>query len=460
MKIKRKYLTKSLILHIVSTFLLSKFCNLVILDFQYLSIEAAIIPSNNIQTTKLPQLDLRENDEQENQPSPIVERIEIRLIDNKENGSNEKQLMIVDVVKKQGLVAATIQQNEFMDKQNTKPWFLVRIRQPYYHSKISEPVDQKNETSENEINNNLISKGEENNETVEIEEEILNNNLFKNDSREEDKDYLEDERNRTMVFDDREECLLNKANLEGKVIQRLVNERRRIVRTIKKINRNQSQLCRMDRRRNQEKVLYRNKRVDVVKKQGLVAATIQQQNEFMDKQNTKPWFLVRIRQPYYHSKIFEPFDQKNETSEKEINNNLINKVENETVEIENELMLNDNLLKNDSREEDKDYLEDERNRTMVFDDREECLLNKANLEKKIIQRLVNERRRIVRTIKKINRNQSQLCRMDRRRDQGKVLYRKCPMWRREKFFLYYALMRITYCGNHARWPGGIYYNEY
>lgn len=46
-------------------------------------------------------------------------------------------------------------------------------------------------------------------------------------------------------------------------------------------------------------------------------------------------------------------------------------------------MLNDNLLKNDSREEDKDYLEDERNRTMVFDDREECLLNKANLEKKV-----------------------------------------------------------------------------
>jgi len=43
MKIKRKYLTKSLILHIVSTFLLSKFCNLVILDFQYLSIEAGNI---------------------------------------------------------------------------------------------------------------------------------------------------------------------------------------------------------------------------------------------------------------------------------------------------------------------------------------------------------------------------------------------------------------------------------
>nr|CAD2159283.1 unnamed protein product [Meloidogyne enterolobii] len=295
MKIKRKNLTKSLILHLVFTFLLSKFCDLIIWDFQYLSIEAAIIPSNNIQTTKLPQLDLRENDEQENQPTPIVERIEIRLIDNKENGSNEKQLMIVDVVKKQGLVAATIQQqNEVMDKQNTKPWFLVRIRQPYYHSKISEPFDQKNETSENEINNNLINNVEENNETVEIEDE----------------------------------------------------------------------------------------------------------------------------------------------------------------------MLNDNLLKNDSREEDKDYLEDERNRTMVFDDREECLLNKANLEKKIIQRLVNERRRIVRTIKKINRNQSQLCRMDRRRDQEKVLYRKCPMWRREKFFLYYALMRITYCGNHARWPGGIYYNEY
>nr|CAD2187109.1 unnamed protein product [Meloidogyne enterolobii] len=127
MKIKRKNLTKSLILHIVFTFLLSKFCDLIILDFQYLSIEAAIIPSNNIQTTKLPQLDLRENDEQENQPSPIVERIEIRLIDNKENGSNEKQLMIVDVVKKQGLVAATIQQNEFMDNKTLNLGFLFEL---------------------------------------------------------------------------------------------------------------------------------------------------------------------------------------------------------------------------------------------------------------------------------------------------------------------------------------------
>jgi len=43
---------------------------------------------------------LRENDEQENQPTPIVERIEIRLIDNKENGSNEKQLMIVCLTRK------------------------------------------------------------------------------------------------------------------------------------------------------------------------------------------------------------------------------------------------------------------------------------------------------------------------------------------------------------------------
>ncbi|KAL7071105.1 hypothetical protein ACQ4LE_009910 [Meloidogyne hapla] len=201
--------------------------------------------------------------------------------------------------------------------------------------------------------------------------------------------------------------------------------------------------------------------VDVVKKQGSeVAATIQQQNEFMDKQMNKPWFLVRIRQPYYHSTIYESFDQINDTkNEIEINNNLINKM------VENEEILNNNLLKNDSKEsskeEEKDYLlEDEGNKTINFDDKEECLLNKENLERTIIQRLIDERRRIVRTIKKINRQQKQLCRMDRRKKQEKVLYRKCPMWRREKFFLYYALMRITYCGNHERWPGGIYYNEY
>jgi len=81
---------------------------------------------------------------------------------------------------------------------------------------------------------------------------------------------------------------------------------------------------------------------------------------------------------------------------------------------------------------------------------EECLANKALMSKGSIDRLLRQRRRLAQSIKKINRQQNMFCRVDE--NVGEVPYRKCPVWRQQKWGDYHSLIRLTYCSEPSRWP--------
>uniref|UniRef100_A0A183BWG4 Secreted protein n=1 Tax=Globodera pallida TaxID=36090 RepID=A0A183BWG4_GLOPA len=108
---------------------------------------------------------------------PVIERIEIRLVDS-QNATDETPLIIVDVVKKNGSagVAATIQQaiqtekpalDEDVGSPKPDKSFLVRLRQPNYHSVSFVPFEATTTTTEQP---NLEANNADENQIIETTE--------------------------------------------------------------------------------------------------------------------------------------------------------------------------------------------------------------------------------------------------------------------------------------------------
>lgn len=96
------------------------------------------------------------------------------------------------------------------------------------------------------------------------------------------------------------------------------------------------------------------------------------------------------------------------------------------------------------------------NRTNISDETnmEPCLANKEKLSKDTLSRIVDDRRRLLHAIRRINRQQAEFCQPDE--VLGQVPYRKCPIWRQKKIIYYHELMRITYCTDSESWPTDAY----
>ncbi|KAK6753146.1 hypothetical protein RB195_012631 [Necator americanus] len=82
---------------------------------------------------------------------------------------------------------------------------------------------------------------------------------------------------------------------------------------------------------------------------------------------------------------------------------------------------------------------------------EECLLNKAELPLKTVQKLTEQARKLGKLIRTRNRLQQQYC-INREHPQLNDEFRLCPIWRNEKKVHNYQLMRIKYCADYSKWP--------
>ncbi|KIH66561.1 hypothetical protein ANCDUO_03109 [Ancylostoma duodenale] len=82
---------------------------------------------------------------------------------------------------------------------------------------------------------------------------------------------------------------------------------------------------------------------------------------------------------------------------------------------------------------------------------EECLLNRAELPLKTVQRLTEQARKLGKLIRTRNRLQQQYC-INREHPQLNDEFRLCPIWRNEKKVHNYQLMRIKYCADYSKWP--------
>uniref|UniRef100_A0A7I4YRH8 Secreted protein n=1 Tax=Haemonchus contortus TaxID=6289 RepID=A0A7I4YRH8_HAECO len=82
---------------------------------------------------------------------------------------------------------------------------------------------------------------------------------------------------------------------------------------------------------------------------------------------------------------------------------------------------------------------------------EECLLNRAELPLKTVQKLTEQARKLGKLIRTRNRLQQQYC-INREQPQLNDEFRLCPIWRNEKKVHNYQLMRIKYCADYSKWP--------
>ncbi|WKY09832.1 hypothetical protein Q1695_002300 [Nippostrongylus brasiliensis] len=82
---------------------------------------------------------------------------------------------------------------------------------------------------------------------------------------------------------------------------------------------------------------------------------------------------------------------------------------------------------------------------------EECLLNRAELPLKTVQKLTEQARKLGKLIRTRNRLQQQYC-INREQPQMNDEFRLCPIWRNEKKVHNYQLMRIKYCADYSKWP--------
>ncbi|KAJ1369311.1 hypothetical protein KIN20_030736 [Parelaphostrongylus tenuis] len=82
---------------------------------------------------------------------------------------------------------------------------------------------------------------------------------------------------------------------------------------------------------------------------------------------------------------------------------------------------------------------------------EECLLNRAELPLKTVNRLTEQAKKLGKLIRTRNRLQQQYC-INRENPQLNDEYRLCPIWRNEKKVHNYQLMRIKYCADYSKWP--------
>uniref|UniRef100_A0A914I4T5 Uncharacterized protein n=1 Tax=Globodera rostochiensis TaxID=31243 RepID=A0A914I4T5_GLORO len=352
---------------------------------------------------------------------PVIERIEIRLVDS-QNATDETPLIIVDVVKKNGSagVAATIQQaiqtekpalDEDVGSPKPDKSFLVRLRQPNYHSVSFVPFEAATTTTTSEQPNLEANNADENQliESTELpfvgqmvhiiatEDEVSRQSADQNDDKmtpgqmktirnEEDKrtdhheadDSDDDDEEMAEELGGRDEFVVNEAAILG----------------------------------------------ETTNLSAFSAYGVHNNDDTLSSASSS-FSSSAEEQPNISKLIMQHNSRSNDGDEQ----------------------FGDDAALTDQQEEKPDQQEV----ALASDpEDEECLANQAKLSRETVQKLRTERRRIVQTIQRINKQQRELCQPDQRQEH--VPYRKCPMWRREKFFLYYALMRLTYCANYERWP--------
>ncbi|KAL3101713.1 hypothetical protein niasHT_028916 [Heterodera trifolii] len=407
---------------------------------------------------------------------PVIERIEIRLVDT-ENKTDETPLIIVDVVKKNGSeVAATIEQsilaeNPTLNEQvgvpaKPKQSFLLRLHQPNYHSvlyipfetntsettktttTISTAVDETipfnaqfdDTTATIKKDEKLVTKNGEEGQSVDknghgqlddtngdkmAQQNIAQNKQTelvekKNDQNKEANDGEDEDEAMTVEEDEdaadervRDEFLVNESAILGETQHTNFNssDAKNFDNFSFSIAEHYNNMSKLFMQHNNSRTAVHRDDLDFDADEQPNKAVVGQKRE-EEKQKKK-----NTDQHHHHHDHYQ--QQPQEKEQKQIGSVADQQIENQP----------------QGEEGDGD---------------EECLANRAKLSRETVNKLRTERRRIVQSIRRINRQQRELCRPDL--SQNHVPYRKCPMWRREKFFLYYAFMRITYCSNHERWP--------
>ncbi|VDL71780.1 unnamed protein product [Nippostrongylus brasiliensis] len=92
-----------------------------------------------------------------------------------------------------------------------------------------------------------------------------------------------------------------------------------------------------------------------------------------------------------------------------------------------------------------------RKRDDEYEPVEECLLNRAELPLKTVQKLTEQARKLGKLIRTRNRLQQQKT-PEATEASRRSCCRLCPIWRNEKKVHNYQLMRIKYCADYSKWP--------
>ncbi|KAL3109802.1 hypothetical protein niasHT_013019 [Heterodera trifolii] len=411
---------------------------------------------------------------------PVIERIEIRLVDTG-NRTEETPLIIVDVVKKNGsAVAATIEQsilaenptlNEQVGPAKPNQSFLLRLHQPNYHSVLYIPFEtntSETATTTTRTTNDkpttittvdgipsLYEQFDDTTATIKKDEKLVTKNGGVGQSVDKSGHGQLDDTN------------------EDKVAQQNIAQNKQTELVEKKNDQNEE----ADEDEEEDEAMTVEEDEDAANERGrdeflvnesaILGETQHTNFTSFDEQNFDN-FSFSIAEHY--DNISKMFMQHN-SSRKEVDqqDDLLYVTDEQPKEAVVGQQRNEEKRK--QKKSDQHHHDDQQEQQLQQKDQnqfesvadqpneiqpqgeegdEECLANRAKLSRETMHKLRTERRRIVQSIRRINRQQRELCRPDP--GQSHVPYRKCPMWRREKFFLYYAFMRITYCSNHERWP--------